>query len=240
MTPKTAQIKIRPALERGHANHGWLKSYHTFSFADYHDPDYMGFRSLRVINEDWVEPAMGFNSHPHRDMEIITFVLEGALEHKDNMGNTSVIRPGEIQRMSAGTGVVHSEFNHSKKESVHLYQIWILPIKKRLAPSYEQKSFSSEEKKNKLKLIASGKGKEGSITIHQDAELYDCELESKKEVSYPLKKGRGAWAQIKQGQLNLNGSVLKEGDGASLEADQDLALKFMAQKDSAFLLFDLA
>lgn len=231
-------IKIRPANERGHANHGWLDTYHTFSFASYQDRDHMGFRALRVINEDRVAPGMGFGTHPHADMEIITIVLEGELSHKDSMGNASTIRPGEIQRMSAGTGVEHSEFNSSDQKAVHLLQIWILPSQKGIEPSYEQKPFSMKDKKNHFKLVASPDGREGSVTVHQDVKLYDCDLENKKQVTYPLAKGRGAWVQVKKGQLQLNGVLLKEGDGAAIENES--LLQFEAQKDSGFLLFDLA
>ncbi len=231
-------IRVRKAKERGHADHGWLDTYHTFSFADYYDPSCMGFRSLRVINEDRVAPGRGFDTHPHRDMEIITIVLEGALAHKDSMGTASVIRPGEIQRMSAGTGVKHSEFNHSAKEPVHLYQIWILPLKNGSTPSYEQKSFSAKETKNNLRLVASPDAKEGSVVVHQDVALYDCELDKGKEVFHTLKKGRGAWVQIKSGQIKINDVLLKESDGAAIE--NEVSLRFQAQQDSDFLLFDLA
>ncbi|MDO8579936.1 MAG: pirin family protein [Candidatus Omnitrophota bacterium] len=231
-------ITIRPAQERGHANHGWLDSYHTFSFADYHDPAHMGFRTLRVINEDRVHPGKGFGTHPHRDMEIITIVLEGALAHKDSMGNASAIRPGEIQRLSAGTGVMHSEFNQSSKKPVHLLQIWILPTKNDFAPSYEQKHFSPEEKKDNLRLIVSQDGRQGSLTIHQDVQIYDSHLQQDKEVAHLLEKGRGAWVQVTQGKLNLNDALLKEGDGAAIKAEGQL--RFRAVKDTEFLLFDLS
>jgi quercetin 2,3-dioxygenase len=237
-TLNAPSIKLRPSPERGHADHGWLDTYHTFSFANYQDRNHMGFRSLRVINEDRVAPGMGFGTHPHQDMEIITIVLEGELAHKDSMGNASAIRPDEIQRMSAGTGVSHSEFNNSPKNSVHLYQIWILPSKRGLEPSYEQKSFPAKEKKNTLKLVASANGREGSVTVHQDAELYDCDLDAGKEITYPLKKGRGVWLQVKKGQLQLNGSLLKEGDGAAIENEP--LLRLTAKEDCGFLLFDLA
>ena len=232
-----SNIKVRASKERGHADHGWLDTYHTFSFADYYDPSQMGFRTLRVINEDRVAPGRGFDTHPHRDMEIITIVLAGALAHKDSMGTSSVIRPGEVQRMSAGTGVKHSEFNHSAQEPVHLYQIWILPSQKGSTPSYEQKSFPVAEKKNNLRLVASQDGREGSVTVHQDVTLYDCALDKGKEVTHQLKKGRGAWVQVKNGQIKINDVLLKEGDGAAVE-DEPL-LRFAAQKGSEFLLFDL-
>ena len=230
-------IKLRPSLERGHANHGWLDSFHTFSFADYHDPAHMGFRSLRVINEDRVAGGEGFGMHPHRDMEIVTLVLEGALAHKDSMGNASVIQPGEVQRMSAGTGVTHSEFNHSKTEPVHLFQVWILPSAKGLKPGYEQKAFALKDRKNKIQLVASSDGAQGSVTIHQDAQIYVCALDKGQKVSHMLKKGRGAWVQVKSGQLNINGSVLNEGDGAAIEDES--TLEFRAEQDTDLLLFDL-
>lgn len=233
-----SKITLRKSAERGHAKHGWLESFHTFSFADYYDDAHMHFRALRVINEDFVAPGEGFDTHPHHNMEIITIVLEGALAHKDSLGNTSVIRPGEIQRMTAGTGVTHSEFNHSKTDPVHLYQIWILPEKKGLPPGYEQKSFSENEKKNTLKLVASPAGENGAVTIHQNARLYDCILEKEKEVSHSLNKERGVWVQVKSGTIRLNGKTLNTGDGASIEEEGTLAFK--ATEKSSFLLFDLA
>lgn len=232
-------IKLRPSKERGHARHGWLESYHTFSFADYHDPRHMGFRSLRVINEDWIAAGRGFGMHPHRDMEIVTMVLEGALEHKDSMGNSSIIRPGEVQRMSAGTGVTHSEFNHSKEETAHIMQIWILPERPGLKPGYEQKVFSEAQKKDRLKLIASPDGREGSVTVHQDIGLYECNLSRGTEVAHQIRSGRGIWIQTKQGELKLNGHLLKQGDGAAIEAKADTPLHFQAEKDCSFLLFDM-
>ncbi len=231
-------IKIRPAQDRGYVDHGWLKSDHTFSFADYYDSAHLGLRSLRVINEDRVEPARGFGEHSHRDMEIITIVLKGTLVHKDSMGNASVIKPDEIQRMTAGSGVRHSEFNHSFREFVHFFQIWILPSNKGLKPSYEQKSFFDQEKKNKLRLFASDNGREGSMIIHQDVKLYDCRLENKRKVIYPLQKGRDVWVQVKEGQITINGFSLKEGDGAAIETKNESFLDFEALKDSDFLLFD--
>ena len=231
-------ILVRRAGERGHANHGWLDSYHTFSFADYHDPAFMGFRSLRVINEDFVEPAQGFGTHPHRDMEIITYVLEGAVEHKDSMGNGSVIRPGDVQRMTAGTGVTHSEFNPSKDEKLHLLQIWILPEAEGLKPSYEQKAFPKDKKLNRLRLVASNAPKGGAVRIHQDASLYASHLEKGKAVEHKLKKGRYAWLQMASGAAHLNGKSLRGGDGAAIaEAD---TLEITAGADSEILLFDLA
>ena len=232
-------IQIRRADERGHADHGWLNTYHTFSFSDYHDPKFMGFRSLRVINEDWVKPGHGFPTHPHRDMEIITYVLEGSLEHKDSMGTGSVIRPGEIQKMSAGTGIRHSEFNHSKSEPVHLLQIWILPEKNGLTPSYEQKTFPTEEKLNQLRIIASPDGNQGSVTIHQDARLYASILQSGTSVHHGLSSRRHAWIQIARGEVIVNGTRMRAGDGAAFE--DDAAIEITGKHaQSEFLLFDLA
>jgi quercetin 2,3-dioxygenase len=231
-------ITIRPAAERGHFNHGWLDTYHSFSFADYWDPKHMGYRSLRVINEDKVAPHQGFGTHPHRDMEIITYVLEGALAHKDSMGTGSVIRPGEVQRMSAGTGVLHSEFNNSPSEQVHLLQIWILPERRGLPPSYEQKNFSTEEKLNRFRLIASPTGDQGSVTIHQDAKLSAAIIEQGKTVPYELGKGRSAWVQVARGEISLNGKGLAAGDGAAVENEAMVTIKGLADS-SEVLLFDL-
>jgi quercetin 2,3-dioxygenase len=234
-------ITIRPAQERGHANHGWLDTYHTFSFADYHDPKNVHFRSLRVINEDRVAPGYGFGTHPHNDMEIITYVLQGALAHKDSMGTGSTIVPGEVQRMSAGTGVLHSEFNHSKDEEVHLYQVWILPEKKAIEPSYEQKFFSDEEKLNQLRVIASPTAENGAVKIHQDARLLAGLLEDGKSVTHALAKGRGAWIQVATGSVTLNGKALKAGDGAAITDEEKITLTGNANgKKAEVLLFDLA
>jgi redox-sensitive bicupin YhaK (pirin superfamily) len=232
-------IQIRPAKERGHANHGWLDTYHTFSFSDYYDPKHMGFRSLRVINEDWVKPGYGFPTHPHRDMEIITYVLEGSLEHKDSMGTGSVIRPGEVQKMSAGTGVRHSEFNHSEHEPVHLLQIWILPEKEGLKPMYEQKTIPAEEKQGKLRLVGSPKGGNGTVTISQDVELYATALSAGQTVEHALEKDRYAWLQVARGEITLNGQKLKAGDGAAITAELKLQLAGVGDS-SELLLFDLA
>jgi len=234
----TYMITLKRACERGHFDHGWLKTWHTFSFSDYHDPKHTHFRSLRVINEDRVEPDQGFDTHGHRDMEIITYILEGELQHKDSMGNGSVIRPGDVQRMSAGTGVEHSEFNPSKKSSVHLLQIWIFPEKKNLEPSYEQTHFTESERKNKLKLVASHDGREGSVKINQDATLYASILDTKNELSARLNKGRAAWVQVAKGALEVNGTRLEEGDGAAISDEAELKIKALAQ--SEFILFDLA
>ena len=231
-------ITIRGSQERGHFDYGWLKTYHTFSFADYLDKAHMGFRTLRVINEDTVAPAKGFGTHPHRDMEIITYVLEGQVEHKDSMGNGSVIRPGDVQRMTAGTGIKHSEFNPSAKEPLHLLQIWILPAKKNLKPGYEQKAFKLEEKLNRLKLVASGEPKGGAVEIHQDADVYVSVLEKGVKVEHALKKGRGAWLQVARGSVEINGHFLNQGDGAS--AEEEVLLTVAARQPAEILLFDLA
>jgi quercetin 2,3-dioxygenase len=231
-------IKIRRSNERGQANHGWLKTAHTFSFADYYDPKNMGFRALRVINDDHVEGGQGFGAHPHRDMEIITYVLEGALEHKDSMGNHGVVYPGEVQRMSAGTGVRHSEFNHSKNEWLHLLQIWILPERTGITPSYEQKVIL-DGIDGKLKLIAAPNANgSGAVNIHQDARVYASVLKPGENVSHELAPGRGAWLQVAKGEVTLNGKPLITGDGAAIEDEQNLEIA--AQAESEFLLFDLA
>src|ERR1700731_3186539 len=205
-------IVKRPAAERGHFDHGWLDPSHPFSFSDYHDPSHMGFRSLRVINEDRVAPGEGFPTHSHRDMEIITYILEGALEHKDSLGTGSIIRPGDGQRMSAGRGIRHSEMNPSATESAHLLQIWIMPDRSGHEPSYEQKTFPDAEKRGKLRLIAGPDGKDGSVTIHQDARLYVTLLSPGQEVIHKLAKGRPAWLQVAKGAVELNGKALKQGD----------------------------
>ena len=234
-------IQVRRAKERGHADHGWLNTFHSFSFSDYYDPKFMGFRSLRVINEDWVQPGYGFPTHPHRDMEIITVVLEGSLEHKDSMGTGSVIRPGEVQKMSAGTGVRHSEFNHSKSEPVHLYQIWILPEKEGITPMYEQKAIPAEEKQGKLRLVASPSGGNGSnaVKLYQDAELFTTQLAKSDSVEYELSDKRYAWIQVARGAVNVNGQELKAGDGAAVSQEKKLQIAGSAEQ-SELLLFDLA
>lgn len=231
-------ITIRKAEDRGHANHGWLDSYHTFSFANYYDPSYMGFRSLRVINEDRVSAGKGFGMHGHRDMEIITYVLEGSLEHKDSIGTGSVIKPGEVQRMSAGTGIMHSEFNHSKTDSVHLLQIWLLPEKQGLSASYEQRDFFPAKKPGKLHLVAAKDGREGALTVHQDVDLYAAVLEPNQGVSYTLKPQRHAWIQVARGPISLNGLLLEKGDGAAISEETEIVIE--ATTDAEFLLFDLA
>ena len=231
-------ITLRPAAERGHADLGWLQSYHTFSFADYHDPRHMGFRALRVINEDRVEAGQGFGTHPHRDMEIITYVVSGALEHRDSMGNGSVIRPHDVQRMTAGTGVTHSEKNPSKTEPVHLLQIWILPEKNGLKPGYEEKRVAPEEKRGKWKLVGSRGGRDGSVTIHQDVDLWATLLVKGEVVKHTIKPGRHAWLQVVKGEVDLSGKALKAGDGLSASGAQELVVT--AGSDAELLLFDLA
>ena len=227
----------RPSQERGHAQHGWLDSYHTFSFADYHDPRHMGFRALRVINEDRVQAGKGFGAHPHRDMEIISYVLEGALEHKDSLGTGSVIHPGDVQRMSAGTGVTHSEFNSSSNELVHFLQIWLLPERTELPPSYEQRAFPTEEKRGKLRLVASRDGREGSVTIHQAVDLYASVLAPGETVTYSLAPGRHAWIQVARGAVMLNDTALSAGDGAAVS--EETRLTVTATDEAEVLLFDL-
>lgn len=231
-------ITIRKAHNRGHADHGWLNTYHTFSFANYYDPQHMGFRALRVINEDRVQPGMGFPTHPHQDMEIISYVLEGSLEHKDSMGNGSVILPGEVQRMSAGTGITHSEYNHSKTELVHFLQIWILPSIKGVTPSYEQKVIPEQEEQGNLRLVASQDGRDGSVTIHQDVNLYAAILESGEELVYPIPAGRHVWLQVARGKVRVNGVVLEQSDGAAISNEDRLTISGLDK--SEILLFDLA
>jgi len=231
-------ITIRPSKQRGHANHGWLDTYHTFSFADYYDPKFMGFRTLRVINEDQVAPGNGFGTHAHNDMEILTFVLQGELEHKDSMGNTGTIRPGELQRMSAGTGVRHSEYNHSKSEPVHLLQIWIEPEARGITPSYEQRSFTTEERKNVLKLLAAKNPSNGAVKIHQDASLFTSVIDPGKAVTHEIASGRHAWVQVTRGSVSVNGAKLKAGDGAAIADEKKLTIAANGE-DSEILLFDL-
>ncbi|MGH7970546.1 MAG: pirin family protein [Limisphaerales bacterium] len=227
---------IRRANERGHAEHGWLDTYHTFSFADYHDPNWMGFRSLRVINDDLVMPAMGFGTHPHRDMEIITYVLSGALQHKDSMGNGRIIRPGEVQYMAAGTGIQHSEFNPSKDEAVHLLQIWILPERSGLKPRYGEKSLA-DAPKGRFNLVVSKAGRDGSLTINQDADLYIAKLEKGDKAAHELKPARHAWLHVAEGEVKLNGDTLKAGDAVALSDERQVQL--VAASPSQVLLFDL-
>jgi redox-sensitive bicupin YhaK (pirin superfamily) len=230
-------ITLRPATERGHADHGWLDTWHTFSFADYHDPRHMGFRTLRVINEDFVAPGRGFPTHGHRDMEIITYVLEGALEHRDSLGNGSVIHPGEVQRMSAGTGVRHSEANPSRSDALHLLQIWIEPSRAGIAPGYEQKTVSEADKRGRLRLVASPDGADGSVTIHQDARVYATVLGQDQQVTHTLARNRHAWLHVARGTLTLNGHRLTAGDGAAITDEPTLTLAGAPEAEA--LLFDL-
>jgi len=231
-------IVRRPSEERGRANHGWLDSRHTFSFADYHDPAHMGFRALRVINEDRVQPAQGFGTHGHRDMEIISYVLEGELAHKDSMGTGSVIKPGDVQRMSAGTGVLHSEMNPSPTQPAHFFQIWLLPAKRGIKPDYEQKRFEDAEKRGRLRLVASPDGRDGSISVNQDADLYSGLFKTGESAHLDLRPGRHAWVQVASGDVTLNGECLSAGDGAAVS--DEAALDLTARSDAEVLVFDLA
>jgi redox-sensitive bicupin YhaK (pirin superfamily) len=231
-------ITIRKAEERGHFDFGWLNTYHSFSFGDYFDPKQTQFQTLRVINEDFVQAGRGFPTHGHRDMEIVTYILAGALEHRDSMGTGSIIRRGDAQRMSAGTGVTHSEANPSPDEPVHLLQIWIFPDAQGIEPEYEEKKFSDEEKRNKLRLIVSPEGSEGSVTIHQDAEIYASLLDEDREVSHTLENGRSGWLQVAAGSVTLNGHALKQGDGAAIREESNL--RITADEPAEILLFDLA
>ena len=232
-------ITIRPRHERGTANFGWLDSRHTFSFGNYYDPQHMGFASLRVINEDKVTPAKGFGTHGHRDMEIISYVLSGALEHRDSMGNGSVIRPGDVQRMSAGTGITHSEFNGSATEPVHFLQIWLLPNERGLQPSYEEKHFSPQEKPGQLVLVGSTDGRDNSVTIHQDVNLYVGSLKDSDRLSYQIDNNRAVWIQVAKGSISLNGKLLEAGDGAAIVDETEITL--VANSDTGeILLFDMA
>ena len=230
-------IQVRKGEDRGHANHGWLDSHHSFSFADYHDPAHVQFSVLRVINEDRVAPGAGFPTHGHRDMEIVSYVLEGALEHQDSLGTGSVIRPGDVQRMSAGTGVRHSEFNASKSEFVRFLQIWILPKTNGIAPGYEQKHFAPADLSGKLRLIASPDGRAGSVTIHQDALLYAAKLDGTMNVSHTLASGRRAYVHVARGSVALNGTPLAAGDGARIENEAQLRLE--QGRGAEVLVFDL-
>jgi quercetin 2,3-dioxygenase len=231
-------ITLRKSADRGHANHGWLDSFHSFSFADYYDPQQMGFGSLRVINEDRVEPGMGFGTHSHRDMEIITYVLEGGLQHKDSMGNGSVIKPGDVQRMSAGTGVTHSEFNASQTEPVHFLQIWIQPKFTGIQPGYEEKIFNDDEKRGKLRLIASMTARDGSAKIHQDASIYASIIQFNQILTYNIAAGRSAYVHVARGSIEVNGQTLQQGDGAKIQNES--LLTFSAKVSAEFLLFDMA
>ena len=233
-------MTIRPAAERGHFDHGWLDTYHTFSFADYWDPRHMSFGPLRVINEDRVAANMGFPTHPHRDMEIITYVLEGALAHRDSMGNGSTMRPGEVQRMSAGTGVRHSEFNPSQTDPLHLLQIWIMPDRSGHQPSYEQKNFPLEEKLNKLRLVASPDGAEGAVSIHQNARVFASVLDKGKSVTHSTSAARKIWIQVARGSVLVNGKQLNQGDGAGLEGETKVDITGASADRAEILLFDMA
>jgi redox-sensitive bicupin YhaK (pirin superfamily) len=231
-------LLIRRADDRGHADHGWLDTYHTFSFADYYDPQHMGFRSLRVMNEDRVASGQGFGMHSHHDMEIVTCVLEGALQHRDSLGNGEILRPGEFQRMTAGTGIRHSEFNPSAEEAVHLYQIWLLPERKGLKPSYEQKAFAADEQQNRLRVVASRDGRDGSLTIHQDADIFLATLAPGRELSHRLRPGRHAWLQVLKGAAEANGTALSTSDGAAVSDEPELTIRSSAGAE--IMLFDLA
>jgi redox-sensitive bicupin YhaK (pirin superfamily) len=230
-------MQVRPAHERGYADHGWLKANHTFSFAAYHDPRHMGFRSLRVINDDTIDAGQGFGTHGHKDMEIITYVLEGALEHKDSMGSGSVLRPGDVQRMSAGRGVTHSEFNHSPAEPLRLLQIWILPESAGIEPGYEEKMFTADDKRGQLRLIASPDGNAGSMRVHQDVRVYASILDEGDALTYDLEPGRHVWLQVAQGRLKVNGQELGQGDG--LAVSEESRLEMIGIDQAEFLVFDL-
>ena len=231
-------VNVRRAADRGRSAFDWLDSRHTFSFADYHDPRHMGFRALRVINEDRVVPGRGFGTHPHRDMEIITYVIDGAVEHRDSMGNGSVIQPGDVQRMSAGTGVTHSEFNPSDAAPVHFLQIWILPERTGLTPSYEQRRFPAAEKRGMLRLIASNDGRDGSVVVFQDVDVFAAMLEPGEEVTHALQHGRHAWVQIVSGGAAIDGAALAQGDGVAVSDERAVTLR--ARERAEVLLFDLA
>ena len=230
-------ITIRKAEERGHFDFGWLNTYHSFSFGDYHDPKHTRFRTLRVINEDFVQPGHGFPTHGHRDMEIVTYILQGALEHRDSMGTGSIIRRGDAQRMSAGTGVTHSEANPSPDEPVHLLQIWIFPSQQNMQPEYEEKKFSDDEKRNRLRLIVSPDGSDGSVKIHQDARIFASLLDDGEEVVHSLEAGRSAWLQVAAGSVKLNDVALKQGDGAAVSQESQLSVT--GEGPAEVLLFDL-
>lgn len=230
-------ITIRKSSDRGHANHGWLDSYHTFSFADYFDKNHMGFRSLRVINDDRVAPGAGFGTHPHQDMEIISYILDGELSHKDSMGNQRALKPGDVQRISAGTGISHSEFNASRSTPVHFLQIWIRPDRKGHAPAYEDRAYPAGSRENKLLLIASGDGRDGSLKINQDASVFATRL-SNASITHPLAGGRHAWVQVARGSLSVNGVPLSEGDAIALSDEASVTLK--TDGTAEVLVFDLA
>jgi quercetin 2,3-dioxygenase len=228
---------VRKATERGHVNVDWLNSYHTFSFGSYNDPSWMGFRTLRVINDDVIAPASGFGTHGHRDMEIVTYVLTGALEHKDSLGTGAVIYPGEVQRMTAGTGITHSEFNHSAEEAVHLLQIWIIPDTVGLTPSYEQKNFPAAEKQGKLRLVASRNGRDGSVTIHQDADMYVGLISADESISFEPQPDRSVWLHVAQGEVTIDDRLLSAGDAIAYPSGNKLAIT--SPTNGEFILFDL-
>jgi quercetin 2,3-dioxygenase len=230
-------IAFRDRMARGQTRTGWLDSRHTFSFGGYEDPAHMGFRSLRVINEDRVIPGAGFPRHGHADMEIISYVLEGALEHKDSLGNGTVIRPREVQRMTAGTGILHSEFNPSEVEPVHFLQMWLIPDRAGLPPSYEQKAFPIEERRRHLRLVAGPDGRDGTVTVHQDARLFVANLEANERVVHEIERNRGLWLQLARGIVTVNGTEIREGDGAAIEDERAIAIE--ANTDAELLLFDL-
>jgi redox-sensitive bicupin YhaK (pirin superfamily) len=231
-------LTIRRADQRGHANHGWLDSHHTFSFADYYDAAHMGFRALRVINEDRVAPGQGFGTHPHRDMEIVSYVLEGGLQHRDSLGTGSIIRPGDVQRMSAGTGVTHSEYNASKVEPVHFLQIWLLPSSQGIAPSYEQKAFAEAERRGRLRLVASPDGRDASVTIHTDATLSIGSFDKGEAAEVTVDPNRHAWVQVARGRVRVNGQELASGDGAALSNERTVRVEGV--EGGEVLVFDLA
>lgn len=230
-------ITLRPAQDRFHAQHGWLESFHTFSFAEFYDPAHMGFRALRVINDDWIATGSGFDTHPHRDMEILTYVFEGAVEHKDSTGSHGITARGDVQRMTAGTGIRHSEFNASASQDLRLLQIWILPEAPRLEPGYEQRRFDDNSKRDRLRLIASRHGRDDSLTIHQDVAVYASILSEGTSVIHPLALGRGAWIQVVRGEMDLGGHSLVTGDGAAIEDVAEITLS--ARRETEFVLFDL-
>jgi quercetin 2,3-dioxygenase len=233
-------ITIRPAHERGSVNLGWLDSRHTFSFGNYYDPNHTNFGPLRVINEDKVQPGQGFGTHGHKDMEIVTYVLSGELEHKDSLGNGSRMRPGDVQRMSAGTGIMHSEFNPSTEQPVHLLQIWLLPGQQGLAPSYEQTAFADDEKRDRLRLVGSSDGRDGSVTIHQDVALYAASLQPGVSIDHTLQPHRGAWIQVASGTILVNGQALSAGDGAAIAKEETLQIQGTSAESAEILLFDMA
>ena len=230
-------IRVRKAEDRGHADHGWLNSHHTFSFAGYRDPQHMGFRSLRVMNEDRVSAGQGFGTHAHRDMEIVSYVLDGALEHKDSMGNGAVLNPGEFQRITAGTGITHSEFNPSSDQSTHFYQIWLFPERKGIEPSYEQKSFALDDRCNRLQLVASRDAADGSLLIHQDAQIFLSKLDEGRHIHRNLEPQRHAWLQVLRGAVTLNGQPLQTSDGAAVSDEN--RLEIVAHQPAEVMLFDL-